>query len=335
MKTRRTFKPGDYCRFKTEEIPSIIELLKANGWGVNKRICFNESHDCIIVNEEGGFHSYKLSKSLEAKNVIHRHDFIVTALRLNEGDGLRSDISTPEQREHVSVELEKLGVDQFVPNSDRLPMEYDLCFYLDSEEWLTSSLEEGCVKNHIDYSDWCKRLNIEPIGEKSVTWINELTEIRKDFTNHIPDVGKTITLPDGTTVDLTKPLEGSYDYVDYIPIFHFIGVTMDGNYLVNNKHGGLKEFKHIRNKPDPKFKPVDKLKDLDEDLKAFIVSNLPELDWVGSDSCASAFLSVDEDGVIEDSLILSLSKAVIACSDKPFSLSIRPVESEVLLYYID
>lgn len=300
MKTEiRTFKPGDYCRFTPEEIPSIIALLKANGWEVSshKEWTLENVQDCICILVQSNL-TFTPNQDIRS-NELSRHDFMVTALRLNEGDGLRADMSTPEQRRHISEELEKLGVNQFVPNSDRLPMEYDLCFYLDSEEWLTSSLEEGCVKNHVPYSEWCKRLNETPINhipdvgkkveEKTIhnyqmdyaesaraihIYLKEFCDESLSFPNMIADASRkaseeierlrnnqTLTLPDGTTVDLSRPIQGLIDGTWY-DVSKYIGMSTE-NEFVCEIHDvfdtPFTEFKHIRNKPDPEFKAGDKV----------------------------------------------------------------------------
>lgn len=75
--------------------------------------------------------------------------------------------------------------------------------------------------------------------------------------------------------------------------------------------------------------------DLDEDLVAFINLHLPKLDWQGGDTSAYAYLELDEYNTIEDELMDSIAGAIVATRTEEFSLTIRPSENQLILYYID
>jgi len=78
-----------------------------------------------------------------------------------------------------------------------------------------------------------------------------------------------------------------------------------------------------------------KIENLDEDLVAFINTHFPNLNWEGEDSSASAKLSLDEYSTIEDDLMMSIANAMIETKSKEFTLTIRPSENKLILYYID
>jgi hypothetical protein len=77
------------------------------------------------------------------------------------------------------------------------------------------------------------------------------------------------------------------------------------------------------------------IENLDETLVDFINEYLPNLNWDGKDSSADVDLLLDENSTIEDDLMMMIAKAMIATKDKEFTLTIRPSENKLILYYID
>jgi hypothetical protein len=79
------------------------------------------------------------------------------------------------------------------------------------------------------------------------------------------------------------------------------------------------------------------IENLDEDLVIFINKHFPNLDWNGGDTSADADLLLDEDGTIDYDLMISISKAMkkIAKKNEEFTLTIRPSENKLIIYYID
>jgi hypothetical protein len=77
------------------------------------------------------------------------------------------------------------------------------------------------------------------------------------------------------------------------------------------------------------------IENLDETLVNFINEYLPDLNWNGEDSSADADLLLDAYSTIEDDLMMSIAKAMIALKDEEFTLTIRPSENKLILYYID
>jgi hypothetical protein len=77
------------------------------------------------------------------------------------------------------------------------------------------------------------------------------------------------------------------------------------------------------------------IENLDETLVDFINEYLPNLNWDGKDSSADVDLLLDENSTIEDDLMMTIAKAMIATKDKEFALTIRPSENKLILYYID
>lgn len=371
----KTFKPGDYCRFTPEEIPTIIELLKANGWNISSYTEWTAENveDCIcIIFETDGF----IPNQTIGENELSRHKFLVTALRLNEGDGLRADMSTPEEMEHIAEVLIGLGVNY---QKESMPSYVEFHGFILGIEGKLLTVFDEVIKNHIDYLDWCKRLNVTPIGEDSdifesqpfsdpkmmdayrmgmarglekqifeklsvKDWLTELKKtkysvqakvyeklshvdseqdvkqkqplaywfgddiyynilgtnkyitddlreisfdsietarhygagaimeqsdldwIKKSLSKPVKntlDVGETITLPDGTTVDLTKPFEVSDANKNnwHTPNkAHYIGTDAAGmhvvHFILSTGEDHYEGFKHIRNKPEPEFKAI-------------------------------------------------------------------------------
>ena len=77
------------------------------------------------------------------------------------------------------------------------------------------------------------------------------------------------------------------------------------------------------------------IEELDEELVDFINEFLPNLNWNGQDTSASADLNLDEDDVIEDDLMMDIATAMVNTKNKEFTLTIRPSENKLILYYFD
>lgn len=80
---------------------------------------------------------------------------------------------------------------------------------------------------------------------------------------------------------------------------------------------------------------VMNIENLDETLVQFINDYFPDLNWNGEDSSADAELLLDEYSTIEDGLMWRIVKAMMSIKDEEFTLSIRPSENKLILYYID
>ena len=78
-----------------------------------------------------------------------------------------------------------------------------------------------------------------------------------------------------------------------------------------------------------------KIENLDEELVQFINKFFPTLNWEGVDTCASADLVLDEYDTIDDNLMESIGKAIKKIRKEEFTLTIRPSENKLILYYID
>lgn len=77
------------------------------------------------------------------------------------------------------------------------------------------------------------------------------------------------------------------------------------------------------------------IKNLDEELVNFINEYLPDMNWEGSDTSAAADLVLDEYDMIEYELSLAIANAILATEGDEFTLSIRPRDNKLILYYID
>ena len=155
---KKEFKHGDYCLFHNEEIPRILDILRSNGW----KVWINNvpDGDYVVMTQDGFISNpgdpckspfYKLSE-------LSRHDFMVIALRLEEGMGILFNETTTEQRKHIQDSFVELGV-----KCDPMPEHLEKYCYLFSDgEWM--SCQPYHIKKAISYLDWCKRLCIEPIG---------------------------------------------------------------------------------------------------------------------------------------------------------------------------
>lgn len=157
---KNEFKPGEFCRFPNEEIPRVLDILRANGHPLWKSTAvYQRDQDIIACSNDGDLMGY-WSKEPEIKTELSRHDFLVKALRLEEGMGMRSDTSTPDQRAHISSEMEKVGIK--IGMSIKLySAERNSIIMLKYELAVCSKK----VPVDIPYLEWCKRLCVEPIGQ--------------------------------------------------------------------------------------------------------------------------------------------------------------------------
>jgi len=78
-----------------------------------------------------------------------------------------------------------------------------------------------------------------------------------------------------------------------------------------------------------------KIENLDENLVDFILKYLPNLNWEGEDSSASADLLLDEYSTIDHELMVLIAKAMLQTENEEFTLTIRPSENTLILYYFD
>lgn len=157
----RKLQQGDFVRLNNDEIPRHIELLQANGYNIWERQWnMNTISDDIIIFEDGTFNSDNSTALTKVNTELTKHDWVCTVIGLEPGMGMRSDMSTPEQRKHVTEELHKIGVKSSLPPEVR-SFKYSMCFKV-NEGWIANDN----LSVHISYSEWCKALNIEPIHEK-------------------------------------------------------------------------------------------------------------------------------------------------------------------------
>lgn len=136
-----TFNPGEYCRFSNEEIPHILDILRANGHDViDNEYPYGE--DCVFCFPTGGMSHF--ARSLMTDGFVNytelpRHEFMVKALRIGWRLGARMIDIPQQQRQHIIDELITLEVE------------------------LTNDIEK--TLSDIPYLEWCRRLCIEPIVE--------------------------------------------------------------------------------------------------------------------------------------------------------------------------
>lgn len=78
-----------------------------------------------------------------------------------------------------------------------------------------------------------------------------------------------------------------------------------------------------------------KIENLNEELVSFINEYFPNLNWEGHDTSAAADLTLDSDNCIDSNLMESIAQAAIATRLEEFTLTIRPKENKLILYYID
>lgn len=77
------------------------------------------------------------------------------------------------------------------------------------------------------------------------------------------------------------------------------------------------------------------IENLDEDLVIFINKYFPNLEWDGEDTSASADLLLDSDETIDYDLMMSISEAMLITKNEDFTITIRPSENKLIIYYID
>jgi hypothetical protein len=77
------------------------------------------------------------------------------------------------------------------------------------------------------------------------------------------------------------------------------------------------------------------IEDLDEDLEKFIKKYFPNLNWEGTNTSASADLTLDTEGCIDYNLMHDIRKGMKRTKRKEFTLTIRPSENKLIIYYID
>lgn len=160
---KKEFTPGMYCKFPNEQIPRILDILRANGHKVwNHENVFNQNDNAIVLSSDGDLHGidcneYRFDKQ---DTELSRHTFMVIALRLEEGMGILFNETTTEQRKHIQDSFVELGV-----KCDAMPEHLEKYCYLFSDgEWM--SCQPYHIKKAISYLDWCKRLCVEPIGNE-------------------------------------------------------------------------------------------------------------------------------------------------------------------------
>ena len=78
-----------------------------------------------------------------------------------------------------------------------------------------------------------------------------------------------------------------------------------------------------------------KIENLDEDLEKFIMKHFPNLNWEGTDTSAEADLLIDRYDTIDFELMRSIGKAMKKCRYEEFTLTIRPSENKLIIFYID
>lgn len=164
---KKEFTPGMYCKFPNEEIPHILDILCANG----HRMDFNHANDyndCILVNPTGmlvPFNSNLMTDVFIPYSELSLHDFMVKALRLEEGIGMLHSSATKSKMEHIYQELHNLGVYSVQPIL--INASYRNIVFTEKDQGgcfrITSAIDE-LVTINIPYLEWCKRLCIEPIG---------------------------------------------------------------------------------------------------------------------------------------------------------------------------
>jgi hypothetical protein len=266
----RKLQQGDFVRLNNDEIPRHIELLRVNGFEIweDQEKDFSPNDDIIFFSVDGDFLAGNSKNHQSAITELSKHDWVCAVIGLEVGMGMRSDMSTPEQRKHITEQLDELGVRTPIPVNKRDSFDYP--FHLEEEQgWIANN----GVNVHIPYSEWCKKLGIDEIYADnarigSYASENDLSDIKgalSDDSNLISN--SNITLQDGTTVDLTKPIEVSDNNVNWTELLthdevenpHFIGVTKTGQYCfdLGTNFPAVYICKSVRNTPEPKFKEGD------------------------------------------------------------------------------
>lgn len=86
----------------------------------------------------------------------------------------------------------------------------------------------------------------------------------------------------------------------------------------------------------PKDDTVDSsIEHLEPELIRFIEKYLPQFDFSGQDSSASADIPLDENGCIDSTYFNEIADAVTVCNLESFELTINPSDNKLILYYRD
>lgn len=236
---KKEFTPGDYCRFPNSEIPRVLDILRANRWKVfNLKTDFS---DCMCIMYDG----YELIPNQEPdEHELSRHDFMVIALRLEEGMGICGVGSTNEQRAHINRVLHDLGLSVNCIQEDcpctPLPREFRGGMFM---------AVIGC-QNPIPYEEWCRRLCVEPIGETCDIHSTDMTGKCFNCGFVLPDhQPQTQTQPE---FDPNSNFEVSDDGVEWLyadNFIHYVGKTKGGRHVIQMSDDKVSIFLHIRNTP--------------------------------------------------------------------------------------
>jgi hypothetical protein len=255
-------KQGDFVVLKNSEIRRYIDLLRVNGFPVQ------EDEDVWVGNSNSiryGWEGYFEPSDFRFKgNELPKHDWVCAVIGLEEGVGMKEFDSSFDQRRHITEELIKLGVNHNV-YGDGI---FKNSFMLFDGGWYPCNYNDNCV--NLPYSEWCKKLGIDEIYADnarigSYASENDLSDIKGALSGDLNLIGNSnlITLPDGTTVDLTKPIEVSDNNADWKELLthdevekpHFIGVTKTGQYCfdLGTSFPAVYICKSVRNTPEPEF----------------------------------------------------------------------------------
>lgn len=220
---KNEFKTGDFCRFPNEEIPRVLDILRANGHPVWRSASVYNDKDNIIICLSDGDMSGEEEINMGAYDdatEFSRHDFMCKALRLEEGMGMRHEDSTKEQRQHIHTCLSELGVIVYEKADYSVESGYPN-LYFDGDH-ITGRSSFGIGGNFIPYLEWCKRLCIEPIGLSSQDVMNEV----------LPDSHPMKEVE--PVFDPSKPWEFRAECSKWANGFHYIGIDHDGRHVVRD-----------------------------------------------------------------------------------------------------
>lgn len=162
---KNEFKTGEYCKFPNEEIPHILDILRANGHPVWKGTAvYQLDQDIIACSTDGDLMGY-WSKEPEIKTELTRHDFMCKALRLEEGMGISYNNSSICQIKHIARSIIDIGLTA----AGSVDFYHDHDFSSDLNTFaISGNMFQLCFEvstTHIPYLEWCKRLCVEPIGQ--------------------------------------------------------------------------------------------------------------------------------------------------------------------------
>lgn len=168
---KKEFQPGDFARFPNEQIPRILEILKANVHPVWSSVAaWQDHHDIVVCGSDNDMMGYD-STEPKCRTEMTPHDFMTIALRLEEGMGISNE-STPEQRRHVTEVLTELGINQADTLKGRdASGEWIHPFGFVRSKWL--SVNETEIKSQISYLEFCRRLCVEPIEKTLEQHVDE------------------------------------------------------------------------------------------------------------------------------------------------------------------